>query len=207
MSQRFITASRHKPILFLLASLLLAVAMSAAAAAEELLGRSPERGGIGLDIQQQQSDKAFDKSGRPVRAGLLAKLDERLSIIVTDRDSTSAITFSDVMKNLAGDVNVNRLTLFQRWWDTAGEIPKGTSEEERARATNVFCDYETSSFVGLSRINGFPYLCPRAEKNQAMVDPFDNEACPPCRNQNGYTAIAFVNRFDLADKQSGRHCG
>ena len=29
----------------------------------------------------------------------------------------------------------------------------------------------------------------------------------PCRNKNGYTAIAFINRFDLADKQSGRHCG
>ena len=45
------------------------------------------------------------------------------------------------------------------------------------------------------------------EGDQATFDPFDNEACPPCRNENGYTAIAFVNRFDLADKESGRHCG
>ena len=52
MSQRFTPASSNKPTLFLIVSLVLAGAMSAAAAAEELLSRSPERGGIGLDLQQ-----------------------------------------------------------------------------------------------------------------------------------------------------------
>ena len=206
MSKRFTPASSNTPILFLIVSLVLAGAMSAAAA-EELLSRSPERGGIGYELEQLQSDKTFSKSGRPVRGGLLNKLDERLSIIVTDKASTSAVTFSEVMDKLAADMHVDKLTLFRRWWDTAGKIPDGIDDDERARATNVFCNSETDVVSGLSKINGFPYLCPIAEKDQAFVDPFDNEACPPCRNMNGYTAIAFSNRFDLADKHSGAHCG
>ena len=139
MSQRFTPASSNTPTLFLIVSLVLAGAMSAAAAAEELLSRSPERGGIGLELQQLQFDETFSKSGKPVREGLLNKLDERLSIIVTDKASTSAITFSEVMDKLAADMHVDRLTLFQRWWDTANEIPEGISD----RATNVFCNSET----------------------------------------------------------------
>jgi hypothetical protein len=207
MSQRFTPASLNTPTLFLIVSLVLTGAMSAAAAAEELLSRSPERGGIGYELEQLQFDKTFSKIGEPVRGGLLHLLDERLSIIVTDKASTSWITFSEVMDKLAADMHVDRLTLFQRWWDTAGVIPNGISDEERARATNVFCNSETDVVSDLSKINGFPYQCPRAESSQAFVDPFDNEACPPCRNKNGYTAIAFSNRFDLADKHSGRHCG
>ena len=126
MSQRFTPASSHRPTLFLIVSLVLAGAMSAAAAAEELLSRSPERGGIGLDLQQLQFDQDFNKrfSGSPVRKGLLNKLDERLSIIVTDNASTSAIKFSEVMQNLADDMRVEKLTLFQRWWDTATRTPR-----------------------------------------------------------------------------------
>ena len=200
MSQRFTPASNNTPILFLLiVPLLLTGAMSAVAAAEELLSRSPERGGIGLDLQQLPFDEPFIKSGKRVRGGLLNKLDERLSIVVTDKASTSAITFSEVMDKLAAtDMHVPRLTLFQRWWDTAKTIPDGISD----RGTNVFCNSETKQVNGLSKINGFPYDCPRKEGEQTALDPFDNEA-----NGNGYTAIAFVNRFDLADKHSGRHCG
>ena len=51
MSQRFTPASSNTPTLFLIVSLVLAGAMSAAAAAEELLSRSPERGGVGLELQ------------------------------------------------------------------------------------------------------------------------------------------------------------
>ena len=106
MSQRFTLASSNRPTLFLLGSLVLVCAMSTAAAAEELLSRSPERGGIGLDLQQLQFDEGFIKSfsGRHVRGGLLNKLDERLSLIVTDKASTSAITFSEVMDKLAADM-------------------------------------------------------------------------------------------------------
>jgi hypothetical protein len=197
MSQRFTTVSSKRPILLLTASLLLAGATSGAAAAEELLSRSPERGGIGLDLQKLQFDE-FSKIGKPSRGGLLNKLDERLSLIVTDKASTSAITFSEVMGKLADDMHVDKLTLFQRWWDTANEIPDGILD----RATNVFCNSETDSneATGLSKVNGFPYECPRAEGGQRTHNPFKLD-------DNGYTAIAFVSRFDLADKHSGRHCG
>ena len=203
MSQRFTLASSNRPTLFLLGSLVLVCAMSTAAAAEELLSRSPERGGIGLDLQQLQFDEGFIKSfsGRHVRGGLLNKLDERLSLIVTDKASTSAITFSEVMDKLAADMaadmQVDTLALFQRWWATANETPHRKSD----CVTNLsFCNCQTNVVAGLSNINGFPYQCPRAEGSQSIRDPFKNEA-------NGYTAIAFVNRFDLADKQSGKYCG
>ena len=54
---------------------------------------------------------------------------------------------------------------------------------------------------------------------QATLDPFANEASgavidgcdkhfeTPPRPCQGYTAIAFSNRFDLADKDRGQHCG
>jgi hypothetical protein len=186
--------------------------LSGATAAEELLSRSPERGALGYELP---SDKTL--RGKPVRSGILNKLDERLSIIVTDRASTSAITFSEVMGKLADDMGVDRLTLFQRWWDTANKTPRGENDEDRARATNVFCDSETDDVgAGLSLINGFPYLCPIEEKQLAFVNPFNDEVCPPCLNKdaclpcpnmNGFTAIAFSNRFDLADKRRGAHCG
>jgi hypothetical protein len=185
--------------------------LSGATAAEELLRRSPERGGIGYELQSDETLR-----GKPVRSGILNKLDERLSIIVTDRASTSAITFSEVMGKLADDMGVCRLTLFRRWWDTANKTPRGENDKDRARATNVFCDSETDVHAGLSKINGFPYLCPVAEGGLAFADPFHDEvcppclnkdACPPCPNMDGYTAIAFSNRFDLADKHSGAHCG
>jgi hypothetical protein len=183
--------------------------MSAAAAAEELLSRSPERGGVGLELQQLQFHKlqrpalpegvmpVFPEgvmpefrerirpefTGKPVREGLLGKLDERLSIIVTDQASTSAITFSQVMDKLADDMRVDKLTLFRHWWDTADKT-----------SGNPFCNSETQ------KLNGFPYQCPRAEAEQD--NPFDGS--DPCA---GYTAIGFVNRFDLADKDRGQHCG
>jgi hypothetical protein len=101
------------------------------------------------------------------------------------------------MDRLAADMNVDRLDLFQRWWATANESPTGKSD---CATPNAFCNCETGIDVGLSKINGFPYQCPRAEGEQSILDPFENEA-------NGYNAIAFVNRFDLADKNSGANCG
>ena len=196
----FPPTSQNAFSLVLTASLLLSGLMGAATAGEGLLSRAPERGGVGLELQLNGT---FE--GKPPRPDL-HKLDERLSIIVTDKASTSAITFSEVMEKLADDMHVKKNTLFQRWWDTANKIPDGISD----RATNVFCNSESeqNEVTELSRINGFPYECPREEGEQAKFDPFKNEACPgPCRNENGYTAIAISNRFDLADKISGSHCG
>ena len=142
MSQRFTTGFQHTPTLFLIVSLVLAGAMSVAAAAEELLSRSPERGGIGLELQLNEKSKARIR-GKPPRKDLknLNILDERLSIIVTDRASTSAITFSEVMQNLADDMHVDKLSLFRRWWDTANTIPGNNP----GRAANVFCNSQTEA--------------------------------------------------------------
>jgi len=45
-----------------------------------------------------------------------------------------------------------------------------------------------------SVLNGFPYRCPRLEASEATSDPFSNE---DESNPNAYSAIAFINRFDL----------
>jgi hypothetical protein len=130
--------------------------MSDAAAAEELLGRSPERGGIGLELQRLQQVRSY-----PLREGLITKLDERLSLIVTDKGSTSAIAFSEVMQKLADDMRVDKLRLFRRWWANAKETDD-----------NIFCHSPTQT------INGFPYQCPREEGRQADLNPFDfADAC------------------------------
>jgi hypothetical protein len=50
-------------------------------------------------------------------------------------------------------------------------------------------------------MNGFPYACPRAEGNQATVDPFINPTGP-----NSYMPIGLFNRFDLAPT-NGANCG
>ena len=111
------------------------------------------------------------------------------------QSSTSAITFSEVMQKLADDMDVDKLSLFQRWWDTAHGAGDPIRTPPRLRIRNLFCN-------SAQQINGFPYRCPRAEGCQAILNPFDG--ANPCA---GYTAIAFVNRFDLADKERGRHCG
>ena len=63
-------------------------ATSAAASAEELLSRSPERGGVGLGLQRELQLREELKSPIPAAKPLLKdlnELDERLSIIVTDK--------------------------------------------------------------------------------------------------------------------------
>ena len=197
MTQRFTLASSNTPTLFLIVSLVLAGAMSAAATAEELLSRSPERGGIGLDLQR---DEDFIKSVQRDRQAYEEDFSTSLTrgcpslsqIKPPRRPSPSRKSWVSWLKTWVSA----RLTLFQRWWDTANKFPDGISD----CATNVFCNCKTDIVAGLSKMNGFPYQCPRAEGNQSTLDPFENEA-------NGYTAIAFVNRFDLADQHSGKHCG
>ena len=221
--------------LVLTISLLLSGLTSAAASAEELLSRSPERGGVGLGLQRELQLREELKSPIPAAKPLLKdlnELDERLSIIVTDKKSTSAIRFSEVMEKLAADVrlrdpkgNPDKLTLFRRWWDTANTTPGLFGD-----ATNIFCNSQSikeAKQPDRSEKNGFSYDCPRQEGQQAKrdVDPFKNEVLEaglddcdkrldadsplPQRSQNedGYTAIAFSNRFDLADKDRGLHCG
>ena len=106
MSDPFSPASSNTTTLFLIVSLLLAGPMSAAAAAEEFLSRSPERGGVGLELQRELQLERVEAplpSGQTSARRTLNELDERLSIIVTDKKSTSAIRFSEVMEKLAAD--------------------------------------------------------------------------------------------------------
>src|SRR5262245_11518808 len=235
MSGPFSSTSPNTFTFVLTTSLLLSGLISAAASAEDLLSRSPERGGVGLGLQRELQLREELKSPIPAAKSLLKdlnELDERLSIIVTDKKSTSAIRFSEVMEKLAADVrlrdpkgNPDKLTLFRRWWDTANTTPGLFGD-----AANIFCDSQSikeAKQPERSEKNGFSYDCPREEGQQAKpdVDPFKNEVSEaglddcdkrldadsplPQRSQNedGYTAIAFSNRFDLADKNRGLHCG
>src|SRR5262249_11918975 len=113
----------------------------------------------------------------------------RKSIFITDVDTVSKLTFSEVMDQLrkqSNDPTLTPLRLFQQWWDTAAAAP--------------------GTFVGPHcepLLNGFPYRCPPPEASEAASDPFTNRAGP-----QGYSAIAYSNRFDLADVQNpGRGCG
>lgn len=199
MAQRFTPASSNTPTLFLIVFLVLAGAMSAAAAAQELLNRSPERGGIGLELQLLRPGEV-----KPPR-GDLGKLDERLSLIVTDKGSTNAIKFSEVMQKLARDLHAKNIDLFQRWWDTANDRKNKATDV----SPDLLCDSEGEpSPAGVSTKHGFPYQCPRDEGDQAGTNPFtaENDPSDP-KWEEAYTAIAFSNRFDLADKKLGKHCG
>ena len=212
MSGPFRLTSTHTSALVLSTTLLLTGVLGARAG-EELLGTSPEKGGIGLALQQKPDWRSLKKlptdEWQPSRSDLNT-LDERLSIFVTDKATTSAIKFSDVMDRLAKDMGVDKLDLFRQWWDTANIAPGLRNDRD-----NIFCNSESKQENGFSQKNGFPYRCPReshsgrgdGEGLQATLDPFsgENDSTHP-EWINAYTAIAFSNRFDLANRQ-GEDCG
>ena len=147
---------------------------------------NPERGGLRLQYERQGAQPGVTiKPGTPTAPAL----DPRKSIFVTDVDTVSKLTFFDVMDQLrkqSNDPTLTPLRLFQQWWDTAAAAP--------------------GTFVGPHCepiLNGFPYRCPRPEAAEATSDPFTNPT-----GLQGYSAIAYSNRFDLADVQNpGRGCG
>jgi hypothetical protein len=148
---------------------------------------NPERGGLRLQYERQGVQPGVTvKPPAPTTPAL----DPRKSIFITDVDTVSKLTFSAVMEQLQKQANVpnqtNPLPLFQQWWDMAAAAP--------------------GSFVGPHCepiLNGFPYRCPRPEATEATSDPFTNPNGP-----QGYSAIAYSNRFDLADVQNpARGCG
>jgi hypothetical protein len=136
------------------------------------------------------------------KAGL--ELNRYLSIFVSDVDTMKAIKFSDVINQLArqsGDPQLTKEILFHQWWDTAGQ---GQGLELGPHCDDGGTPTPPGSIAGDTStvtINGFPYRCPRAEKAEAASDPFAKEGEVDAQgkdvNQNGYTAIAFSNRFDL----------
>jgi hypothetical protein len=114
-----------------------------------------------------------------------------LSILVSDVETTSEIKFSEVMQQLAERGGVTKRDLFRQWWDTAGQASGGLGlgphcDDESAPQGEVVKNSATSTR------NGFPYRCPRLERYEASSDPFADESAP-----EGYSAIAFSNRFDL----------
>lgn len=154
----------------------------------------PERGGFGLEALRSPQTVM---TAAPLRT--YPNFDRRLSLFVTDIATVEQLTFSDVMGQLvaqSGDVNLTPLALFQQWWDTAGVKP--------GLGRGPHCNDESEpipSPESLATMNGFPYRCPRREADEAQSDPF---AAP--ESDAGYSAIALVNRFDLASS-SGADCG
>jgi hypothetical protein len=126
-------------------------------------------------------------------------LNRYLSIFVSDVDSVNKLKFSQVMNQLVAQSGQSSLTakaLFNQWFDTEAQKPG-------VFPLNEHCDdfsppLPTSGiadFTALSKINSFPFRCPRLEENEATSDPFTND---DISNPNAYSAIAFSNRFDLA---------
>jgi hypothetical protein len=168
----------------------------------------PERGGLMLDTSERRS-KLFPLQSAP----LPFAIDPRLSIFVTDRKSVEQLSFAEVLQQLVdqgGDPNLTKEQLFARWWDSANlsPTPPPASSDPTFGAKN-HCDDEINqptpaaprdAVRDLSTLNQFPYRCPRPEGKEAKNNPFDPTS------DTGYIAIAYSNRFDLADP-SGRDCG
>lgn len=144
----------------------------------------PERRGIGVLPLPQATGPS---------AQVLRKVHPRRSLIVTDEVILNRFPFVRIMDTLVAQSGVPGLTslqLFQEWWDTARPAP------------GLGLGGPHCSDPGIADMNGFPYSCPRAEGNQALVNPFTN----PLTNPDSYLPIALVNRFDLAPVD-GANCG
>lgn len=152
---------------------------------------TPERGALGQQFQKQQSvtPAAPKQMPAPIPTPGKPALDPRKSIFITDVDTMKKLSFFDVMDQLRRQSNDSTLTtinLFRQWWDTATTAP--------------------GSFVGPHcepTMNGFFFKCPRPEAQETASDPFTNP-----QGDQGYSAIAYSNRLDLADPSNpGRGCG
>ncbi|MDY7229330.1 hypothetical protein [Hyalangium rubrum] len=142
---------------------------------------NPERRGIG----------AMPMPPPPNPSQQALAVDPRRSLVVTDQAILARFTFQGVMNQLVATSGTptTALDLFHQWWDTARPGP--------GLGLGPNCNSP-----GIANMNGFPYACPRAEGNQATVDPFIN----PTTSPNAYLPIGLFNRFDLAST-SGADCG
>jgi hypothetical protein len=153
---------------------------------------NPERRGIGT----KRSDEIRKYSGKH-KAKEVA-IDERKSLFITDVDILKHFTFDELMAKLVHDSGNSTLTkerLFKQWWDTANK-----KTEFNLGLGGPNCDSPEIKDL----LNGFAYECPRDEGDQVKSQPFG----PP--TPETYTAIALVNRFDLADAPAdapGHDCG
>ncbi len=161
----------------------------------------PERGGLMLGTSEQRSKPSPYVSGAEK-----FPIDPRLSIFVTDKRTVEQLTFAEVMQQLVdqgGDPKLTKEDLFARWWDSENLTASDSIAENH-------CDDEVKALkppqppdpnTDLATFNGFKFRCPRPEGKEAKnPNPFDPTS------DGGYIAIAYSNRFDLADP-SGRDCG
>jgi hypothetical protein len=118
-------------------------------------------------------------------------VDPQRSLVVTDDAILTKFDFQAVMDQLAGTSGVptSALNLFQQWWDTARPAP-GLGGGPNCNSP------------GVANMNGFPYMCGRAEGNLATLNSFTN----PTTNPNSFIAVGLFNRFDMAPV-SGANCG
>jgi hypothetical protein len=144
------------------------------------LGNPPERGEVALD--------EFKGAPQTVTTST-PKLNRYFSLLVSDVDTVSSITFSAVMDHLAkqsGDPLFGKEMLFHQWWDSSNKGP--------GLLSGPHCD----DVPPTDKLKDFPYTCPRLEGNQATnPNVFSDEGPDPSHNQDAYSAIAFSNRFDL----------
>lgn len=123
-----------------------------------------------------------------------AQIDVDRSLFVHDRATLDAENFS--LKRTLGQIasqvattvpGTTAVKIFQQLWDTQNAAP--------GQINGPHCSDNGST------LNGFPVMCPRAEGNEAGGTDAQIEA-----TMEGYTALALVNRLDLAH-EGWRNCG
>ncbi|MER8702098.1 hypothetical protein [Mesorhizobium sp. M1273] len=152
------------------------------------IGNPPERGFVRLDALNTKERPEITRN---------TVFNRYLSLLVTDVDTVSAITFSEVMDRLAkqsGDPLFGKEMLFHQWWDTQNQQP--------GLLRGPHCD----NVPPRDKLGHFAYDCPRLEGTQATEQKiFSDEKVAPPNNLAAYSAIAFSNRFDLLTP--GRNLG
>jgi hypothetical protein len=157
---------------------------------------NPERGERGMNFERRRAAGAE----RPETFALaparpFPNFDARRSLFVTDLKATSQLSFAEVISQLAqgGHTKISKERLFAQWWSSENFGGPTHCDAEGAPGPN-----------GFATGNGYPLRCPRSEWEQP--NPFLAETAVPGPNGFGYTAIAYVNRFDQA-KADGSDCG
>jgi hypothetical protein len=172
-----VTLSLRKSVIFLLAVCCsVGFALEAQCLEQEQEAASihpPERGEVNLG--------QFKATSPPP---VVIPFNRYLSLLVTDLDTVNEISFAEVMDKLASYASNKPFAkemLFHEWWDTANQHP--------GLLLGPHCD----DVPPTDPTKDFPYTCPRQQdgneaRNTLMftTDPLD-----------GYSAIAFSNRFDL----------
>ncbi|WP_437314913.1 hypothetical protein [Sorangium sp. So ce385] len=136
-------------------------------------------------------------------------IDMRKSLIVTketDPNILAEFPLGFVLQRLLTSVGSSQdpEVFYKRWWDTQN----ASSNAAFTDADAIHCDDETDS-NGNPTLNGYPYTCPRNEGALARTDPLNPTLNSPFNPEgpNFMEPVALVNRFDLAPKEGGSHCG